>query len=139
MKIAIPSNDKITLSPHFGRTQGFIIFQISEGKILSTEYRPNSFTHHVTGQQNQYGPHPGHGHDGHHDHQGLHGHHSHSRILDALVDCDAVIAGGMGTRLQEDLTRAGKKIIITSQTDARQAVELYLKDALVSDKDACCH
>ena len=143
MKIAVPSNDNTTLSQHFGRIAGFIIFEISEGKIVSTKYRFNTFTHHVTGQQNQYGPFPGHGHGHdhlqetcHHEH---HGHHSHGRILDALRDCEVVIAGGMGYRLQEDLNQAGKKIYITRQADARQAVELFLKDELVSDKDACCH
>ncbi|MBE0648218.1 MAG: iron-molybdenum cofactor biosynthesis protein [Bacteroidales bacterium] len=131
MKIAVPSNDRVTLCPHFGRTEGFLIFQTSNQQVLTTEYRPNTFTHHVMGQEHH------HGHEEHsHEH---HGNHSHNRILNALEDCEVVIAGGMGYRLQEDLIQAGKEIYITSQTEALKAVTLFLENKLVSDKDSCCH
>jgi len=139
MKIAVPSNDNTTLSQHFGRTKGFIIFQISEGKILSTEYRFNTLTRHVPDQQHQCGPNPGQCHDGDPDHHGKHGHHSHNRILDGLSDCEVVISGGMGYRLLEDLKGAGKNIYITQQENARIAVELFLNNELTNNKDACCH
>ncbi len=140
MKIAIPSNDNFSLAPHFGRTRGFIIFQVSDGKILSTEYRFNTLTHHVPGQQHQCGPQQGQCHGEEYDHHaGQHGHHSHSRILNGLADCEVVIAGGMGYRLQEDFTHAGKEIYITRQKEALNAVTLFLENKLVSDKDACSH
>lgn len=131
MKIAVPSNDRVTLSPHFGHTGGFLIFQTSDQQVLTTEYRPNTFTHHVMGQEHHHGHESG----SHHEH----GQHSHSRILNALEDCQVVIAGGMGYRLQEDLIQAGKEIYITHQTDALKAVTLFLGNRLESDKDACCH
>ncbi len=62
-----------------------------------------------------------------------HAKHSHNRILTALHDCETVIAGGMGRRLVDDLTAAGKKIFITSQTETRKAVELFLKNELEVD------
>lgn len=143
MKIAVPSDNNKTLSQHFGRCAGFIIFDVAEGGILSSEYRFNTFTHHVTGQQHQYGPHPGHGQGHDHvteeAHHTSHGNHSHARILDALQDCDIIIAGGMGYRLQEDLAGAGKKVHITRLINAREAVEMFLQDRLVSDKEACRH
>jgi predicted Fe-Mo cluster-binding NifX family protein len=123
MKIAVPSNDRKTLCPHFGRTEGFLIFQTSNQQVLTTEYRPNTFTQHVMGQE-------------HHHHQEPH---SHNRILNALEDCEAVIAGGMGHRLQQDLIQSGKEIYITSQSEALTAVTLFLQNKLASDKDACCH
>jgi predicted Fe-Mo cluster-binding NifX family protein len=134
MKVAVPSDDRKTLAPHFGRTAGFLIFEVADSKIIHEQYRTNTFTNHVMGQQNQYGPHSPHDHD----HQQGHGHHGHERILDALFDCEVVIAGGMGHRLQEDLAGAGKQIFITRQADARAAVELFLSNKLQSDKDACC-
>jgi len=131
MKIAIPSDDGTYVSPHFGRTLGFTIFEVAEGKIVRQEYRPNNFTGHALGQHHEH-QHHGADHDNH-------AQHSHSRILDALGDCEVVIAGGMGRRLLDDLTSAGIKIINTTQMEIRQAVEMFLADELVSDKDACSH
>lgn len=132
MKIAIPSDDQVTLCPHFGRTRGFLIFSIKNGIVENQEYRANTFTQHVMGQQQ-----PQHHHE--HEHQGERHQHSHGGILEALKDCEVVIAGGMGYRLQEDLARAEKQVFITRLSDAREAVERFLKDNLESDKDACCH
>ena len=131
MKIAIPSDEGTYLSQHFGRTLGFTIFEVANGRIINQEYRLNNFTAHVSGQHEQY-QHHGAEHDDH-------AQHSHSRILIALSDCEIVIAGGMGRRLVDDLTDAGKKIFITTIPETRKAVEMFLSDKLISDKDACSH
>jgi len=125
MKIAIPSDDKVTLSQHFGRTQGFMIYHTENNQITGEEYRLNNFTGHALG----------HHHD--HEHQSDHMHHSHGRILGALQDCEVVIAGGMGPRLYEDLTGSGKEVYISRQSEVRKAVELFLANELRSDKEAC--
>lgn len=128
MKIAVPSDEGIYLSQHFGRTLGFTIFEVNDGAIISQEYRENNFTGHAMGQH----------HDHQHDQQhGAHQQHSHGRILSALADCSVVIAGGMGRRLFDDLTENGKRIYITTQVEARKAVDLFLANGLSSDKPAC--
>jgi predicted Fe-Mo cluster-binding NifX family protein len=131
MKIAIPSDEGTYLSQHFGRTLGFTIFEIANGQIINQEYRLNDFTGHSLGQHEQH-QHHGAEHDDH-------AQHSHSRILNALNDCEIVIAGGMGRRLVDDLTDAGKKIFITTIPETSKAVEMFLADKLISDKDACSH
>lgn len=128
MKIAIPSEEGIFLSQHFGRALGFVIFEIADGKVINQEYRQNTFTGHALGQHQE------HQHGTAHDD---HAHYSHNRILNALHDCEIVIAGGMGRRLVDDLTEAGKKIFITTQIKAQKAVEMFLADELTSDKGAC--
>jgi predicted Fe-Mo cluster-binding NifX family protein len=131
MKIAIPSDEGTYISQHFGRTLGFTVFEVANGQIINQEYRLNDFTGHASGQHHE-GQHHGAEHDDH-------AQHSHSRILNALNDCEIVIAGGMGRRLADDLTGAGKKIFITTITETRKAIELFLADELKSDKDACSH
>jgi len=131
MKIAIPSEEGTYLSQHFGRTLGFTIFEIANGQIINQEFRLNDFTGHSLGQHEQH-QHHGPEHDDH-------AQHSHSRILNALNDCEIVIAGGMGRRLVDDLTEAGKQIFITSEPETRKAVEMFLADKLISDKEACSH
>jgi len=131
MKIAIPSDEGTFLSQHFGRTLGFAVFEVDQNKIVSQEYRKNDFTGHALGHHDQ------------HQHQGSehqdHAQHSHHRILKALEDCEVVIAGGMGRRLLDDLTGAGKKIYITTEPEVSKVIELFLEDALHSDKGACGH
>jgi predicted Fe-Mo cluster-binding NifX family protein len=131
MKIAIPSDEGTYLSQHFGRTLGFTIFEVADGQIINQEYRTNTFTDHVSGQHQEL-QHHGAEHDDH-------AQHSHNRILNALNDCEVVIAGGMGRRLVDDLTDAGKKIFITSQPETRKAAEMFLANELKSDKEACSH
>lgn len=129
MKVAVPSEDGVFLSQHFGRTPGFAIFEVADGNIVKREYRTNTFTGHVTEQH--------HGMGNHEEHDADHAVRTHGRILAALGDCDVVIAGGMGRRLFEDFSDHGKRIYITTQIEVKKAVELFLADELSSDKPAC--
>ena len=115
MKIAVASDDGKTISVHFGRTRGFVIFEIEDGEIKSREYIPNTFTGHARGLHEI----------------GLHYHYgSHADIIENLKDCKAVISHGMGRRLYEDLTSAGIEVYVTDETDVDKAIELYLKGQL---------
>ncbi|PMQ01261.1 MAG: iron-molybdenum cofactor biosynthesis protein [Dictyoglomus sp. NZ13-RE01] len=114
MKIAIASDDGRTISSHFGRTRGFVIFEIEDGKVLGEEYRPNTFTGHARGLH-----HSGHGH-----------YDTHGDIINALRDCNVVISHGMGRRLYDDLRSAGIQVIVTEETDVKRALELYLSGNL---------
>jgi predicted Fe-Mo cluster-binding NifX family protein len=131
MKIAIPSDEGTYISQHFGRTLGFTVFEVENGRILTREYRTNNFTGHALGQS--------HDHAHHGPEHEAHAQHSHHGILNALHDCEVVIAGGMGRRLVDDLTNAKKRIIITTQSETNRAVEMFLADELKSDRESCSH
>ncbi|MEN8188073.1 MAG: NifB/NifX family molybdenum-iron cluster-binding protein [Bacteroidota bacterium] len=122
MKIAIPSNDQTTVSRHFGRTTGFMIFEIEGDKIITKEYKSNTFTGHSKGLH----------HEKEHNH-------SHSGIFNALGDCDTVIAGGMGRRLYDDFEQKGMNVFVTSESNIDQAVELFIKNELDNNSDKTCN
>lgn len=129
MKTAIPVNDGVNISAHFGRSKGFIIFETGDKKIIKEEYRENSVTGHATGQHHEHG----------HDHgSGEHPVHSHTGILELLADCETIIAGGMGRRLFTDMQAAGKKVYITREENARKAMILLLGNDLDSNTDMLC-
>lgn len=130
MKIAIPSNDNISVSAHFGRSLGFIVFDTEKQEILTNEYRENNVTGHALGQHSDHMNEPNHTHGEHN--------HSHNGILNLLHDCEIVIAGGMGQRLYSDFMSADKKVFVTRETDAKQAVNLFLKSQLDNNPDSCC-
>ena len=122
MKIGIASDDQVMIAQHFGRTRGFVIADILENTVRSKSYRVNDFTVHMQG--------------GDHDH-GEHGH-SHSAILDALADCDLVIARGMGQRIYDDLKQAHIQALITSEETVENAVQAFLKGALTDHPEQSC-
>ena len=121
MKIAIASDDGINIASHFGRTRGFIIFNIEDASISMQHYRDNTFTGHARGLAGQ-----GHEID------------RHAPIIDALKDCNVIIAKGMGRRIYDDLQHAGKEVIITDEDDAKYATELYIRDQLVNRHELAC-
>lgn len=113
MKIAVASNDGKTISSHFGRSKGFVICEIENGKILDRKYVPNTFTGHAQGLH----------------HEEIHSH-SHASIIENLKDCKVVISHGMGRRLYDDLMSVGINVYVTEETDVDKAVELYIKGEL---------
>lgn len=125
MKIAIPSDDKINICKHFGRTKGFLIFDIEDHKITNKEYVQNNITGHAQG----------HHHEHNHDHSQPH---SHGGILGALKDCQVVISGGMGRRLYIDFEQAKKEVFISNEVIAEKAVELYLLGQLKDHPEQGC-
>ena len=126
MKIAIPTNDKTTISSHFGRSQGFMIYQVNDQAIIQEKYLENTFTRHATGQYNEK-----------HDHSNQR--HSHENIFNSLGDCEVVIAGGMGRRLYDDFTAKNVQVYLTQVNDIELALKSYMNNELQSDPEGCCH
>ena len=126
MRIAVPTNDGITVSPHFGRSAGFLVFEIEERRIKSREMRTNQTQHsHAQGACG--------------DHSGGSEVQSHAGILSALAGCDVVICSGMGRRAAEALKAGGiTEVVFTAPGPAEETVVTYLAGNLsVSDQHFC--
>lgn len=121
MKIAIASDDEKTISSHFGRTRGFVIFEVENANIMGREYRLNTFTGHA---RSRIGIEPAVD--------------SQVPILDALADCKAVIAHGMGRKIYDYLKQANIEAFITDETDVRKALELYIGGNLEDKPEQGC-
>jgi predicted Fe-Mo cluster-binding NifX family protein len=122
MKIAVASDDQKNIADHFGKTNGFLIYESKDNKtITDREFRLNTFTGHARGLENVN-----------------HSQNQHAPILSALGDCNVVISHGMGRRIYNDLSQANKEVFITSEYDAERAVQLYLKGELVDHPELGC-
>ncbi len=128
MKIAIPSNDREMVSKHFGRSEGFIIVEIEDNKIVNKEYKKNDFTGHAQGLHHEHKV---------HDHG--HGHHSHEGIFKALGDCSVVISGGMGQKLYQDFLERKITTYLTKETDIDIVLEQFVNGQLESTAQYCIH
>ena len=127
MKIAVASTDGVSISPHFGRSRSFIVFEVAGDKVAGREVRQNSYTAHAQGQCK--------GHEGH-DHDPSH---SHADIVNALSDCQVVLCYGMGWRAAEDLKRAGiEAFVLDMEASPEEAVQAFLAGKVKPGGPFCC-
>lgn len=113
MRIAIPSDDRSTITPHFGRADGFLIYTVDGAAGQLEGYRPlHAPPQHVCACETDERP------------------SRHQRVLDVLDGCDTVIARGMGAHLYDDLLSCGIDVALTDIEDARAAVDLFLARSL---------
>ncbi len=139
MKIAIPSNDGVTISAHFGRSKGFIIAEINDNQVISKNYLYNDFTHHSHAHHNHNDINAHHHSHEHHNHNDSDAHHhSHDGVFEALKDCEAVISRGMGRLLYDELVSNNKTIFITNINDVDESLMEFIKGNLDNNPENCC-
>ena len=109
MKIAV-TYDNGNIFQHFGRTESFKVYQVEDGKVVSSEILGSNGT-------------------GHGALAGL--------LADQSVD--VLICGGIGEGAQAALQEAGVELCAGAAGDADQAVEAYLRGELVSTGANCDH
>jgi predicted Fe-Mo cluster-binding NifX family protein len=131
VRIAVASDDGVSIAGHFGRCAGFLVYDVDNGDVKKLDYRLNSFGHHLHDQDGRHG----HGHDHAHSEE----HHSHSGFMHTLADCQAVICRGMGRRVVADLAAGGIEPAITSESiSAHEAAALYAIGTLSASSDSNC-
>ena len=109
MKIAA-TYDNGNIFQHFGRTETFKIYDVEDGKIVSSEVM---------------------------DTNGV-GHEALAYLL-AEHKIDALVCGGMGQGAQDALADAGIEVCAGASGDADAAVEAYLRGELVNTGVNCDH
>lgn len=109
MKIAV-TYDNGNIFQHFGKTEFFKVYEVEDGKVVSSE---------VIGSNGV----------GHGALAGL--------LADKAVD--VLICGGIGGGAQAALEEAGVELCAGAEGDADRAVEAYLKGELVSSGANCDH
>jgi predicted Fe-Mo cluster-binding NifX family protein len=125
MKIAAVSDDGVTISQHFGRALFYVVITVEEGQIIGREIREKMGHAHFAGEH-----HHGHGADprGHGFDPAAQS--RHARMIEAIADCDVLLARGMGTGAYESLRQAGIRPIITDIARIDDAVQAYLEGKL---------
>ncbi len=98
-KIAIASDDGQNVSSHFGRAPYYTVLTLKGGSVQAREVRSKFAPH---GQ----GEHHGDGHHGPHEHK-------HAAMVESILDCQVVVARGMGDGAYSHLTNAGLATILT--------------------------
>lgn len=124
MKIAAVTDDEITISQHFGRAAYYWVVTIENGVITNEVKREKMGHTHFSGE-----PHTeGHSETRHGYDPAAQG--RHARMLDAIQDCEVLLARGMGAGAYESIRQAGIKPVVTDVETIDLAVQQYLAGIL---------
>lgn len=113
MKIAIESNDGVTIKSPFLPTKGYVVYDIDESDIVSSEYRESGLkSKKAEGEKYILS----------------------EKINSLLNDCSAIISRGMDRNNLDIFKKEGMDVFITFKTSTKDAVRLYMRELLISNK-----
>jgi predicted Fe-Mo cluster-binding NifX family protein len=115
MRIAVVTDDDQTISRHFGRARKYAVLTVEDGVIVSRELRDKSAPHWQAGRPHEEEE------EGQAHGTGPAARGKHREMLEAIVDCAALIAGGMGRGAYDHAAAAGIRPIVTSLRDVDEA------------------
>jgi predicted Fe-Mo cluster-binding NifX family protein len=124
MKIAAVSEDGVTISQHFGRAPLYVVVTVDDGVVTAHETRDKLGHAHFAGEHGEHSH--GHGQQGHAPDKQGHGYDPasqsrHTRMIEAIRDCEVLLAGGMGGGAHYSLEQAGIRPVVTDMTDIDEA------------------
>jgi hypothetical protein len=111
MKIAIPTNDGLTLTPDFGQARGFLILTTELGEITREEMRWNKLSDILCSP------------DG---------------LLTPICDCQTVLVNEIGTALSGLVAGQQMEIVRTHESIITNAYVHYLENTLRKEANTCC-
>lgn len=125
MKIAVASNDGVSVSEHFGRTNRFVVYEVADRTIVGEELRNGIRLPDGMGICESR--------------RGLNqATIDYSAIVAALDDCQVILCRGMGWRAASALVRGGlNPLVIQGDVSPREAVQQYLSGTLQPASGFC--
>ena len=115
IKIAIPTDDGVTISRHFGQAAYFKVVTLEDGRVVSSETRAKASHTHGDHTHTEGSVHPG------------------QTMVDSISDCQVLISGGMGTPVYHRAKTAGLTVILTRFSPIDTAVQAYTAGTLEDD------
>jgi predicted Fe-Mo cluster-binding NifX family protein len=120
MKIAIVTDDHLTISTHFGRAKFYEVFTIEGGHVTAQETIARSNPQLLPTVVSDSAP------GGHHHHN-----HDHNAMIAPIADCKALVTRGMGMGAHVSLQEHGIQPIITDLPEIQDAVKAFIDGVLV--------
>ncbi len=120
MKIAIASDDQLIIAQHFGRTKGFVIAELENGRVKEWKYRKIDLRDRRRELRES-------------DHRSS----WKSQVLAVLKDCDVLISHGFENQFFCELKSSGIEICFTEQMYVATAVNYYIAGILDKIPELC--
>jgi len=124
MKIAAITEDRTTISQHFGRAPLYVVVTVKEGRVINKEVR-DKIGHHTFAvhQHPETAPEERHGYDAGAQTR-------HASMAETISDCQVLLAGGMGFGAYESMKSYNIETVVTDVGNIDEAVKLYLEGKL---------
>ena len=118
-KIAFPTDDGETIGRHLGEAQFYVVAILDDAENVTFETREKPHHHHNQGthpneqeeDHNQRGP----------------------ALFTPILDCQILIAGGMGQPTFDHAQAQGLEVILPPQQNIKDALDAYRAGTLISD------
>lgn len=123
MKIAFVTDDGKTISQHFGRAAYYLVVDIKEGLVRNQEMRDKLGHQQFAEGDHQHQPGEARGMD-------ATSHDKHTRMSQAIRDCEVLICGGMGMGAYQSMQTIGIKPMVTQMRNIDEALQAYLEGHL---------
>jgi len=124
MKIAVVTEDGVTISQHFGRAPYYVVLTIEDGQVVGREQR-DKIAHGRGAGEHVHVEGVAHGFD-------ASSKDAHSRMAATIADCAVLLARGMGLAAYQGSTQAGIQPVITDIAAVDEAVSAYLAGTLTN-------
>lgn len=129
MKIALVTDDKKTVSPHFSRAAFFEVVTIEKGKIVKQEFRPKPGYGPLHANKTQLELHEI-------DHAWeMEPQQKYSLMAETISDCSVLICGSMRMSAFQEIKNRGVRIIVTEILDIEEAIDSFIKGKLTSHQE----
>ena len=129
MKIAAITDDGNTISQHFGRAPYYLVLTVENGQIVNRERRDKLGHAQFGGETHAEGNDPrGHGFDPASQDR-------HTRMAEAIADCQALLCGGMGAGAYESMRARGIKPVVTDIASIDEAARAYIEGRIIDHVD----
>jgi len=129
VKIAVITEDGVTVSQHFGRAPLYLVVTTEDVRIIGKETRDKAGHHtFAAGQHPETAPGERHGYD-----TGAQS--RHATMAGTIADCQVLIAGGMGWGAYDSMKSYNIEPVVTDVEGIDEAVQLYLDGKLTNLMD----
>ena len=129
LKIAIVTDDKKTVSQHFGQASYFAVVTIDKGKIVHQEFRPKPgylLVHNSKSNPEPQEPVRG---------SNMEPQQKHALMAEIIADCNVLICGSMGMGAFETIKDKGIRIVVTEISDIEEAISSFIKGKLTDHQE----
>ncbi len=128
MKIAAITEDRTTISQHFGRAPLYVVVTVEDGEIVGKETRDKTGHRTFAAHHSELAPDERHGYD-------TGSQVRHASMAETISDCQVLLTGGMGWGAYESMKSHNIQPIVTDIETIDEAVKLYLEGNLENQKE----
>jgi len=129
IKIAAITDDGKTISQHFGRAQYYLVATVENGQIVNRELR-DKLGHALFSNEPHESEAPGQPHG-----FGPAAQDRHTRMAQAVTDCQALLCRGMGMGAYESMKEHNIRPVVTDIISIDEAVLAYVNGQIVDHVD----